>query len=99
MRYQIEGFEVEVVYKKIKGIYLRVDPEDGTVRLHVPNGTIQEQITQVIHDHRTWIASRKKRPPATEAQKEAMRERLKPDSLLGADSEAQSLPVYAAEHA
>ena len=77
MRYQIEGFEVEVVYKKIKGIYLRVDPEDGTVRLHVPNGTTQEQIAQVVHDHRTWIASRKKRPSATEVQKEAMRERLK----------------------
>ena len=32
MRYQIEGFEVEVIYKKIKGIYLRVDPEgwDGS---------------------------------------------------------------------
>lgn len=77
MKIETEGICAEVTFKKIKGIYLRVDPAEGRVRMNVPIGTSQDEIIKILQEKKDWILSRRAMPAATEEQKELMRERLK----------------------
>ena len=50
----IQPFELEVHYKKMKNIYLRIKP-DGKMTLSVPIGTKRAHIEQFVEARRGWI--------------------------------------------
>ena len=55
----IHPFELEVHYKKMKNIYLRIKP-DGKMILSVPIGTKREYINKFIVERKEWIFAKQK---------------------------------------
>jgi len=80
-------YEVQVSFKDISTVRLRVVPE-GEVRLSAPRGTDRQWLEQFLADHGGWIASgvekmrqrpkREKPAPLTDAEREAAFQYLKP---------------------
>ncbi len=52
---RIDDFEVEVRWKKVKHLYLSVQPPAGHVRMTVPTGTERETILFFVRAKRDWI--------------------------------------------
>ena len=51
----LDGIEAEVIYKKIRNIYLRVLPPDGKVCISVPFRTNKEIILKFAYSKLNWI--------------------------------------------
>lgn len=52
----VQGFEVKLVHKRIKNLYLRVYP-DGTAVLTVPLGATDEVIQRFLSEKSKWLIS------------------------------------------
>jgi len=50
----VRPFELEVHYKKMKNVYLRIKP-DGKIQISVPIGTKRKYIEQFVAARREWI--------------------------------------------
>jgi predicted metal-dependent hydrolase len=50
----VRPFELEVHYKKMKNVYLRIKP-DGKIQISVPIGTKRKYIEQFVEARREWI--------------------------------------------
>lgn len=51
----IEGLEISVVRKKIKNMYLRVQPPDGSVKVSAPRNMSEKVIRQFVQQKLPWI--------------------------------------------
>lgn len=51
----INGFEVHIVYRRMKNIRMRVVTSDGQLQIHAPFGTSQAQIESFISKCIPWI--------------------------------------------
>ena len=51
----VDGLIIEINYKQIKNLYLRVGPPDGHVRVNVPLKTSDMRIATFVRDRRSWI--------------------------------------------
>ena len=51
----MEGIPVEVTFKAIKNMYLRVVPPLGEIRISAPRGTPMETVRQFALSKRQWI--------------------------------------------
>ena len=65
----IHGFSIEVHYKKMKNVYLRIKP-DGKMILSVPIKTKRDYIDKFITERQEWIVS--KQNTLTQRQKSAL---------------------------
>ena len=58
----VDGLTVRVERKAIRGVYLRVRPEDGSVHISAPRRLSHTQLTDFIRRHRRWIDQRRATP-------------------------------------
>ena len=56
----IQPFEIQVHYKKIKNIYLRIKP-DGRIMISAPLGTNKKYITQFVKSRSSWIMAKQQK--------------------------------------
>jgi len=56
----IQPFEIQIHYKKIKNIYLRIKP-DGRIMISAPLGTNKKLITQFVKSRTSWINEKQKK--------------------------------------
>ena len=56
----IQPFEIEVHYKKIKNIYLRIKP-DGRLMISAPLGTKKDYLTKFVKARSKWIMEKKQK--------------------------------------
>lgn len=70
----IQPFELEIHYKKMKNVYLRIKP-DGRIQISVPIGTKRKYIEQFVAARREWI----------EEKLEVVARRTAASSILHAD--------------
>jgi len=56
----IQHFEIEVHYKKIKNIYLRIKP-DGRIVISAPLKTKKSYITQFVKSRISWITAKQQK--------------------------------------
>ncbi len=65
---QVGAYEVEVLRKRIKNAYVRVDSPDGPVRVSAPVSMSRSQIYALVEQHAGWIERRRRimaaAPPA-----------------------------------
>src|SRR5688572_6483648 len=59
----VDGIAVEVVRKRIKNFYLRVDRREGRVRLSAPSNASDDEVASIVERRLNWI----KRHQATAA--------------------------------
>jgi len=55
----IQPFEIEVHYKKMKNIYLKIKP-DGKIMISAPFGTASDYLTQFVKSRSEWIKAKQK---------------------------------------
>ena len=60
-RIKISDIEITVIKKKIKNIYIRVLPPDGTVQITAPYGTGEDTIRRLAVSRITWIEKQKEK--------------------------------------
>jgi len=58
---QLDGMVVEVLYKRIKHLHLRVYPPDGQVRVSVPVRTPLSTVRAFVESKRDWIRLQQER--------------------------------------
>jgi hypothetical protein len=58
--------EIEVLYKDIKNVHLRVFPPDGRVRVSVPRRMPASALRTVLEDKRAWIEAKRAKMLAQE---------------------------------
>ena len=51
----VEGIEVDVVYKDVANLYIRIRPPDGRVRVSAPRRFGEDRVRQAVADRRDWI--------------------------------------------
>jgi len=73
----VPPFEIEVHYKKMKNIYLKVKP-DGKLIISAPIGTSQAYLTKFINSRSSWILAKQQK--ISECQKAAVK--LGKDEML-----------------
>jgi len=56
----IQPFELEIHYKKIKHIYLRIKP-DGKLMISAPLGTSEDYLTEFVKSRSGWIEAKQKK--------------------------------------
>lgn len=57
----IAGLEFELVFKRIKHLYIRIDPTTGRLKISAPIGTQQRSIERFVHEKYDWIRARQNR--------------------------------------
>jgi predicted metal-dependent hydrolase len=57
----VDGIDVEIVFKPIKRIHLTVSPPDGHVRISVPIGVELEFVIGLVHERLGWIRAHQTR--------------------------------------
>ncbi len=57
----IDGIPVCVTKKKMKNLYIRVIPPDGTVKISVPYGVSDEAVCRVVRSRIDWIREQRRR--------------------------------------
>ncbi len=72
-RITIEGFDIEVSYKPIKNLYLKVSRKTGEIRVSVPSTASLKVIRSFIKNKKTWIEKHlaNQRPPEPTLKYEA----------------------------
>lgn len=63
---QIEDFQVEVTFKAIKNLYLKVSRRTGVIRVSAPNSTAQKNIERFILSRKQWIIKHLSNPVQSE---------------------------------
>lgn len=91
----IQPFEIEVHYKKMKNIYLRIKP-DGKVMISAPLGTSKAYLTQFVNSRLAWIEEKQqeivaRKQPFIELEHDEMMLFGKPVIRRHSQSELQSL--------
>jgi len=56
----VQPFEIELHYKKIKNIYLRIKP-DGRIMVSAPLGTNKKHLTQFVKSRSSWIMAKQQK--------------------------------------
>ena len=54
----IAGLELELVFKPIKHLYLRIDPKTGDLKISAPIGTQERSIERFVREKYEWIRAR-----------------------------------------
>ena len=57
----IAGLEFELVFKRIKHLYLRIDPNTGRLKISAPIGTEKRSIERFVNEKYDWIRARQNR--------------------------------------
>ncbi|MCL1989389.1 MAG: M48 family metallopeptidase [Defluviitaleaceae bacterium] len=73
----IQPFEIDVHYKKMKNIYLKVKP-DGKMMISAPIGTSKKYLTQFVQERLEWIHEKQEKV----AMRQASAMELKKDETL-----------------
>jgi len=55
IKYKINDIEVSVIKKKIKNLYIRIQPPEAKVVVSVPLHTTQKTIVKFLEEHWEWI--------------------------------------------
>ncbi|HHU07923.1 MAG TPA: M48 family metallopeptidase, partial [Clostridiaceae bacterium] len=74
----IEGLEITVVRKRIKNLYLRVLPPDGSISISAPRNVSDKAIQQFVQRKLPWIREKQ--------QQIRTRKRSKPYQLVAGET-------------
>ena len=76
-KFRVQHFEIEVHYKRMKNIYLRIKP-DGTIMISAPNGTSKDYLINFVKTRLGWIKEKRR----TLEMRKAMSLKLEKDEIL-----------------
>lgn len=65
---KINGYDIEVIKKKIKNLHLYVLPPDGRLRVTCPQRTTKAQLERFVGEHREWIEANQAKLQAAQRQ-------------------------------
>lgn len=57
----IDDMVVEVTKKKMKNLYLRINPKDGTILVSAPHGVSEKEIVRLVKSKEDWIRKNQER--------------------------------------
>ena len=73
----VQPFEIEVHYKKMKNIYLRIKP-DGKLMISAPLGTSQDYLIKFVKSRSEWIKGKQQKM----VERKELSIKLEPDEML-----------------
>lgn len=69
----IQPYEIEVHYKKMKNIYLKVK-SNGQLTISAPNGTSKKYLTEFVLSRKSWIEEKQQQMAKLQATSPALKE-------------------------